>query len=86
MRYTGDLGCRTRGIPHDFTIVYENSRFKVEVCHLCNKKYKWNKRFLSRIDNINYLKAHVRNYAQKFGATKRVYNRVYKRSNLKISI
>ena len=77
MRYTSDLGCRTRGIPHDFTGIHETMRVKWEVCQICGKKMRWNKGYRGRMDNVEYLKAHVRNYCQKTGATKRVYNRIY---------
>jgi len=59
---------------------------KYEVCRICNKKFRWKKGYKGRIDNVAYLKAHVRNYAQKFGATKRVYYRVNSPEKLKIII
>lgn len=78
VRYTGDLGCRTRGIPHEMRVIHETPRVKWEVCQLCNKKFRWNKGYKQRLKNAEYLKAHVRNFAQKFGATKRIYNKVYR--------
>lgn len=69
-------GCRY-GLPHDMKIIHENPQFKWEVCMECNKKFRWNKGYKGRIDNKKYLEVHIRNFAQKFGATKEVYNRVY---------
>lgn len=76
MRF-GNFGCKTHGIPHDLKIVYENKSKKIEVCQLCNKMFRWNKGFKGRVNNVEYLKAHIRNFAQKFGATKRVYHKIY---------
>lgn len=78
MRYTDDLGCRYRGIPHDMRIVHENPHAKYEVCQICNRKFRWVKGYKGRVNNVEYLKAHVRNYAQKFGATKRIYYKLYR--------
>lgn len=72
MRYD----CRF-GLPHDFIIIHENPQVKWEVCKICNKKIKWNKGYKSRIDNKNYLKMHVRQFAQKTGPTKQIYNKLY---------
>jgi len=85
MRYGHDLGCRY-GQPHDLKIVKENPQFKWEVCLICNKKFKWNKGYKGRVKNIEYLKVHLRNFAQKFGATKRVYHKIYKPDNCIIKL
>lgn len=77
MRYGYDLGCRF-GQPHDLKIIHETPSAKWEVCQICNKKFRWNKGYKGRTDNAAYLKAHVRNFAQKFGVTKRVYHKVWK--------
>jgi len=86
MRYTGDLGCKYRGIPHDLRIIHQNDNVKVEVCAICNRKFRWNKRYKGRVNNVAYLKAHVRQYAQRNGATKRVYYKIYKPESLIIKI
>ena len=86
MRYTGDLGCKYRGVPHDLKIIHEDVKVKVEVCLICNKKFRWNKSRKGRVDNAKYLKAHVRSFAQRTGATKRVYHRIYKPESLVIKI
>jgi len=76
MRYGLRLGCRF-GAPHDFKTVHETMHAKWEVCVKCNIKKRYVKGYKGRMKNTEYLKDHVRNFAQKFGATKRVYNRVY---------
>jgi len=85
MKYGPDLGCKY-GAPHDLAIIFENTRLKVEQCGICSCKYRWNKRSKGRVDNVAYLKAHVRNFAQKFGATRRVYYKTYFREKTKIII
>ena len=86
MRYGYDLGCRNKGIPHNMKILHENPQVKWEACTICNKKFRWNKGYRGRVDNVAYLKAHVRNFAQKSGATRRVYNRVYSPEKMLITI
>ena len=85
MRYGLILGCQG-SLPHDLIILHENDKIKVEACQICNKKFRWHKGPRGRVDNQEYLKAHVRNFAQRFGATKRVYMKVYKPNKCKIVI
>ena len=85
MRYGLRLGCRG-GLPHDLKILNENKLVKWEVCQICGKKFRFKKGYKGRIDNQEYLKAHVRNFAQKWGATKRVYYKTYHREKCKIII
>ena len=77
IRYTGDYGCRHRGIPHDLVTIHETIVVKWEKCKICSKSFRWNKGYRGRVVNTAYLKAHVRNFAQRFGATKRIYNKLY---------
>jgi hypothetical protein len=79
------LGCRF-GQAHEFGILHENKRVKWEVCYRCNTKRRYNKGYKGRTNNTAYLKDHIRNFAQRFGATKRVYNRIYKPEKCKIII
>ena len=85
MRYGYRLGCRF-GQPHDLKIIHENPQVKWEVCQICGNRFKWNKGYKGRVNNVEYLKAHVRNFSQRFGATKRVYMKVYKPELTKIVI
>ena len=75
-RYGIRLGCRF-GQPHDFETIQETSKFKVERCNICGQRKKWNKGYKGRIDNKNYLKDHVRTFAQKTGPTKRVFLKLH---------
>lgn len=65
-------------MPHDLKIVHENPQVKWEVCMICNKKFRWNIGYKGRVKNVEYLKVHARAFAQKFGATKRLYKKIYK--------
>lgn len=79
MRYgDSDLGCRYRGVPHDLRIIAQNKRVKREVCTICNKQFRFNKGHKDRVDNKEYLTAHVRNFAQRTGPTRRIYHRIYR--------
>lgn len=80
-----DYGCKF-GMPHDIRFLFENKVIKWEVCQICNKKFRWVKGFKGRVQNEEYLKIHIRNFAQKLGATKRVYYKVYHPERLKIFI
>ena len=81
MRY----GCRY-GNPHDLMAIGENPQMKWEVCVRCNKKFRWKKGYKGRVDNVEYLKAHVRQFAQSFGATKRIFNKLYRPENCVINL
>lgn len=85
IRYGTRFGCRW-GVPHDYIVLSENKRHKTERCKICRKRVRWNKTNTGRIDNIEYLKEHVRQLAQKFGSTKRVYNNVHNPNKLKITL
>jgi hypothetical protein len=58
-------------------ILHETKTVKWEVCMGCNMKKRYNKGYRGRVNNVEYLKDHVRNFAQRFGATKGVFNRIY---------
>ncbi len=81
MRYD----CRF-GLPHDLKIIHENPQVKWEVCQICNRKFRWNKGYKSRIDNIAYLKAHARNFCQRTGKTKQLYKKIYQPNECIIKI
>lgn len=83
MRYGTRFGCRW-GMPHDFVQLKDAPTFKVERCRLCGLRKRWNKGYKGRIENQEYLQAHVRQYAQKFGSTKRVFMKLYRKENCTI--
>ncbi len=77
IRYgTRFLGCK-QGQVHDLQPLHDTIKEKWEVCKICNKKFKWNKGFRGRTENVQYLYAHVRSFAQPTGSTKRVYRKIY---------
>ncbi len=78
-------GCRDK-MPHEFKILHETGIIKVEVCIRCNVKKRYNKKYKQRIDNLAYLKDHIRQFAQPNGKTKRIYNQIYKHSLMTIKI
>jgi len=79
------FNCKS-GTYHDLIPIYENQAKKVEVCKLCGKKFRWNKGHKGRVANAEYLKLHIRNFAQRTGPTKRAYYRTYDPSKLIIEI
>lgn len=85
MRYGRDLGCR-HGQPHDFKIIHENPHAKWEQCQICGVRKRYNKGYKGRVENTEYLKDHVRNFAQRGGATRRVYAKVYQPEKCIITI
>lgn len=85
IRYGTRFGCKW-GQPHDLARVGESPRQIWEQCKICNKKIHWNKGYKGRVENAEYLKAHVRQYAQDFGSTKRVYYKIYHPEKAKIII
>jgi len=72
-----DYGCKWSGVPHDLVPVGETSIIKVERCTICNRKFSWPKGHKGRTNNVKYLKAHIRNFAQKDGATHQLFMRMY---------
>ena len=48
-------GCKF-GLPHDLKAIHETPQVKVEICQICNERFKWNKGFKGRVQNIEYLK------------------------------
>lgn len=70
-------GCKWSGVPHDLVPIGETSQTKVERCIICNQKFRWNKGHKGRDDNVQYLKIHNRSFAQKGGATNRLFMRLY---------
>lgn len=77
IRYGTRFGCRF-GQPHNFVRIGATPQQIWEQCTICGEKKKWNKGYRGRIENTEFLKAHVRQFAQDFGSTKRVYMKLYK--------
>lgn len=85
IRYGTRFGCRW-GAPHDLVNIGENPKQIWERCKICNKTFRWNKGYKGRLDNNKYLVAHVRQFAQDFGSTKRVYMKLYRPESTVIHI
>lgn len=88
MTYYGtrtDFGCRF-GRPHDMVRVHEGPQLIVERCKNCPKRFRWNKGFKGRIANAAYLKAHIASFAQRFGATQRVFMKLYETKKTTITL
>lgn len=85
IRYGVRLGCRW-GMPHDPIVLHETPQCKIERCKLCGIRKRFNKGFGGRIDNVEYLRFHVRSFAQKNGSTKRVWAKMHKPDSLKIRL
>ena len=77
MHYGLDLGCR-HGQPHDMVFIFENPRVKWERCRICHHSFRWRKGYKGKVDNVAYLKAHVRQFAQRTGPTRRIYHKLYR--------
>lgn len=75
MYYGYNLGCMF-GQPHKTRLIHEDKHAIWEKCEICGKRFKWNK-VNGRVSNKEYLKVHLRDFAQNFGATKRVFNKIY---------
>ena len=76
-------GCRY-GLPHDMMLIRDNPNAKYERCRICRRTFRWNKGYRGRIDSREYLEAHARNYAQKGGATNRLFMKLYEPDKCKI--
>lgn len=67
-------------------ILHETPHVKVEVCQVCNKRFRFNKGYKGRVDNNRYLEIHARIFAQPFGKTKGLFNKLYRKENCTINI
>ena len=76
VRYGTRFGCRW-GMPHEMKRLGENPAQIWEKCVICGKTFHWNKGHKGRVENPEYLKAHVRQFAQRIGSTKRVFYKLY---------
>jgi hypothetical protein len=76
MRYGLRFGCRF-GQPHDIKEIKDTLQVKWERCRICGKTFHWNKGYKGRINNVEYLKVHLRQFAQPTGPTKRAHIKLY---------
>ncbi len=59
-----------------FEITLENDEVQKEVCRYCGKRVIYRK-IDGKVDSNKYLRDHVRDFCQPWGATKRVYLELY---------
>lgn len=79
MTYYGtrtNFGCRF-GRPHDMRRIKDTPQMIVERCANCPKQFRWPKGYKGRVKNVEYLRAHIRSFAQRIGATRRVFMKLY---------
>ena len=69
----------------DFLQILDNHEVVVEICKECGRKIIYNKRD-GRIDNAKYLKDHIRQFAQPFGRTRKVFEELYGKVGVKIAM
>jgi hypothetical protein len=62
---------------HDYKIIRENTDGIVEVCTICKKKLLTRKGCKGRINNREYLKEHVKDTAQLYGPTHKIFIKHY---------
>ena len=62
---------------HDYEHIVETNTGIVEVCKICKKRLLTKKDKDGRIDNTAYAKEHIRDFAQPYGATKKIFEQVY---------
>jgi hypothetical protein len=76
VKYGTRFGCRF-GVPHDMIQISDTPTVRVEKCRICQKRFRWPKGYKGRVHNAEYLQAHVRQFAQPHGTTRRVYAKLY---------
>jgi len=83
--YQLDFGCKG-GAPHDPIVLHDLKTVKWEICQICGEKFRWQKAYKGRIDNKEYLRVHIRAFAQRSGPTRRIYNKTYNPGKCRIVI
>src|SRR3990167_9309752 len=72
----------------NFLCDYELSRdlpdALIEICVNCGKKVIYNKGKDSRIDNVKYLRDHIRQTVQPFGKTRELFMKIYGEEPMKV--
>mgnify|MGYP001573560490 CR=1 FL=1 len=74
------------GAPHNMMHLSDTKVAKWERCLICGRKFRWTKGPRGRVNNVEYLKTHVRQFAQKGGATRRIYHKLYRPEGMAIII
>lgn len=61
---------------HNFTSIHSDKNVQVERCKQCGYQKKYNK-VEGRVNNVEYLKDHVRDFAQPTGPTAHIFKQFY---------
>jgi hypothetical protein len=77
-------GCKG-SLPHQYETkiasdgtVCDFQNVLYETCVICGDEVKWNKnKYTGRLDSKEYLQAHIREFAQPYGRTGKVYEMLY---------
>lgn len=64
---------------HSFTVIQSDKDRQVERCKQCGYTKSYNK-VNDRVNNVEYLKDHVKDFAQPTGPTANVFEEVYGKS------
>lgn len=72
------LGDCRFGLPHDMVRLNESPQQIWERCRICSRTFRWNKGYRGKTDNPAYLRAHLREFAQEGGATRRAFAKLYR--------
>lgn len=64
---------------HAYETIVETTTGIIEVCKECKHRRVTKKDKKGRIDNEEYRKAHIRDFAQPTGPTKQIFDRYYKK-------
>lgn len=68
--------CKTNALWCDFKPLLDNEDVVKEVCRFCNKYMYYNK-VDGRIDNKRYFRAHIRDFCQPYGVTRKIFIDLY---------
>lgn len=71
-----NYGCKGK-LPHAYEIEFDNPQVQAEKCSICGDEIKFQKDSQGRIDNLAYLKAHLREFCQPTGPTAKLYYILY---------
>lgn len=68
---------------HAFETEFETDEATREVCQFCGLKVVFKKDPSGRIHNNRYLKYHIRDFAQPYGPSSKVFEQIYGKTGIK---
>jgi hypothetical protein len=69
-------GCKG-DMPHKFEVYAEDERVIAEQCNRCGMKKTYNKAEKGRVETKEYVKDHIRDFAQPNGRTGKLFEQLY---------